>query len=349
MNQIFGPLPAELLLNVFDQLIQTHGGHRPVPYPHSDIVTKTLRSLTLVSRGIYPIATKYLYSTHIWLSSTRTFSRFCTTLQLNRQRQVLTDDVTVQQKRGFAQFDLSQYVASVYISPLETEEIAWDPWDLGRRLPAIVDLCRNLSSTLKRLHLNLSPIVDFFTYTRRNELEEIERNMFPLMLCLEELMISSEVIYSFRLPPPNLRRLAVANDDFGELESAFCLSLQSLETLVLFRPLGFSANMIESLFDSYRGKSLDIILFENNFNHGTPQGTRDWTPKDTVRIWEADVPLSFYGDDDPSALCHQWMWDQGTAGTLWSQTQRRMMSWSEIQKRLAGPVHSIMDTPPSQS
>lgn len=348
-RRLFGPLPAELFLNVLDQLVQTRDGHGSVPYPQSDGVTKTLRSLTLVSRGIYPIATKYLYSTHIWLGSPATFSGFCTTLELNRQRQTLTDDKTAQHNKGFAQFDLSQYVTSVYISPLETGKVNGNRWTPAVGLPAIVDLCHSLSSTLKRLHLNSSPIVTLFKCMKKTGLEDIDRNMFARMLRLEELMISHDVIGYFQRPPPNLKRLAVAGDFFGHLESVFCLSLPSLETLVLFRPVELTASMIETFFDSYRGKSLDIILFENNFNHRTPEGTREWRSNDAVRIWEADVPLSFYGDDEPSVLCDQWMWNQGIAGTLWSQTQRRMMSWAEIQRRLAGPIHSIMDTPPTHA
>lgn len=347
-SQTFGPLPAELLLNVLDQLVQARGAHRPVPFPHSDDVIKTLRSLTLVSRGIYPIATKYLYSNHIWLDSPATFYRFCTALKLNRQRHVLANKEIVQQNRGFAQFDLSRYITSVYISP-RTEKIDWSLWTLAVRLPAIFSLCCSLSSTLKRLHLNLWPTIMFFERMRDIGSEYMHCNMFARMLRLEELVISWDAIGYFQRPPPNLKRLAVGGDSFDQLETIFYLSAPSLETLILFRPVELSANMIETFFDSYHGKSLDIILFENNFNHRTPEGTRDWTPDDAVRIWEADVPLSFYGDDEPLVLCNQWMWDQAMAGTLWNQTQRRMMSWTEVQKRLAGPVHSIVETSPSQS
>jgi hypothetical protein len=28
---------------------------------------------------------------------------------------------------------------------------------------------------------------------------------------------------------------------------------------------------------------------------------------------------------------------------LWSQDKRRMASWEEIERRLAGPVHTIME------
>lgn len=333
-HQLLGPLPAEIFLNVLDQLVETGDGSCPLPQPQLNSVRKTLRSLTLVSRDIYPIATKYLYSAHIWLGSLGAISRFCTTLELNRQRHTLTNDMAVQQHKGFAQFDLSKYVTSLYLSPVEySKSTSTGPrwrWTPNSGLTEIVGLCHSLSSTLKRLHLNLLPMVAHFDATKKSGLETIDPNLFARLLRVEEMMITEDVIDYFTHPPPNLKRLGIIFDVLSDFDPAFCLSLPSLRTLVLLRPWGFSASMIETFLDSYHGKNLDIILFENSVNYGTSEGTREWRSDDTVHIFEADVPLGFYGDD----VNDEWMWDQAIEGTLWSQTQRQMKSWADIRKPL---------------
>lgn len=350
MCGVFGPLPAELLLNILDQLVNTRNGHRPVARPQSDSVTKTLRSLTLVSRTVYPIATEYLYSNCVWLESLVALQRFSTTLKQNRQRHTLANGTTVQKNRGFAKFDLSRHVTSVYMTPVEPGLFDLNQCEPSAGLPAIADLCQNIGSTLKRLYLDSLPAFSLFMCTNNRILDAVNHNLFSRMLHLEELVISHDVIW--HLPqclPPNLKRLAVVAGFSADVESIFYLSSSTLETLVLFRPPDLTADDIESFFSSYHGKSLDVVLFEKNCNHSTPEGTREWKPDDAVRIWEADVPVSYYGHDDPTELCDEWMWNQGIAGTLWSQTRRRMLSWAEIQRRLAGPIHSIVDTPTSDA
>jgi hypothetical protein len=124
---------------------------------------------------------------------------------------------------------------------------------------------------------------------------------------------------------------------------SFFFAVSSLQTLVVLRPLELNAADINNLFSAYKGQKLDIVLVDVNSNHRTPKDTRSWNNDDKVRIWEADVPTSFYGDDDDLTLCENWVWTQAVKGTIWSQNNRRMASWSEIQRRLAGPVHHIMD------
>ncbi|KAI4644585.1 uncharacterized protein J4E79_011022 [Alternaria viburni] len=274
----FASLPLELFLNVLDQLVGTHNGQHPVAYAPSNIITKTLRALTLVSRNTYLIAT--------------------------------------------------QLVEGNY-TPLV-------------RLPQIIDLLSNLIS-LKRLALDLSPI-----YAPPSEVEQIRphvtvNRVFSHMSHLEELIVSYDVVNYFRHPPPNLKRLAITTQEMSDLEIAFCLKTPSLQALVMMRPVNLAAKTIDSIFRSYDGKSLDVVLVDVNSNHRTPHKTRNWTHQDTVRIWEADVPVSFYGDEDDIILCDAWIWNHGVGGTLWSQDKRRMASWEEIEKRLAGPVHTIVD------
>jgi hypothetical protein len=342
MHRAFGPLPAELLLNVLDQLLETSDGYRPVAHRQSDIVTKTLCSLTLVSRSVYPIAAGYLYANCAWLDGPSTFARFCATLGLGHQHQHLTpaNHGTVHNYQKLAAHGLSRYVRSVYISPIQTAQPCEGDETPSTGLPTIISLCNNLGSNLKKLHLNLSPIVVMWDHEERKGSPIMHQNMLLPMLCLEELIINYEIIFYLLHPPPNLKRLAISAYIHADLDCSSFLSSPSLEKLVLTRPVTLEASDIDAFFDSYRGKSLDVIYVTINVQHGTPVGTREWETDDTVRIWEADVPLFYKNSREP---CDDWLWDHGVAGTLWDKTQRRMTSWAEIQRRLAGPVHLILE------
>ncbi|KAF3001898.1 hypothetical protein E8E13_006132 [Curvularia kusanoi] len=169
------------------------------------------------------------------------------------------------------------------------------------------------------------------------------KRMFLDMPNLEELVASYEVLDYFYIPPPNLKRLAITIQGIHEIAMQFCFSVSTLESLVVLRPKELTARHIDDLFSAYKGKSLDVVFVDVNSNHRTPVNTRDWTEGDTVRVWEADVPTSFYGDEVDLILCDSWVWSHAVQGTLFSRDNRRMASWAEIQRRLAGPVHHIIN------
>jgi hypothetical protein len=97
------------------------------------------------------------------------------------------------------------------------------------------------------------------------------------------------------------------------------------------------------LFAVHTSRNLDIVLVDVNSNHGTPTRARDWGEDDAVRIWEVDVPVSFYGDDSELVVCDDWIWTHAVRGSLWGCEKRRMVAWRDIERRLAGPVHMIVD------
>lgn len=337
----FSILPLELFLNVLDQLVATRNGHQPVAYEPSDSITRTLRSLTLVSRNVYPIASKYLYSHCFCLNNCTNYTRLRRTLglHLGRHPQALGYGDANRNDALFA--DIPRHISSVFISPVKTDQDG--KLTTLVRLPMVIDLFDIIGHTVRRLVLDLSPI-----YAPSSELERIlphfsKHNIFLHMPNLEELVASYDVLDYFPLPPPNLKRLAMTFQDLKEPQIEFCFSISSLQTLIFIRPQELTSSHIDLLFSSYKGKSLDVILIDVNSNHGTPAGTRSWNGDDAVRIWEVDVPTSFYGDDDELILADDYIWTHGVDGTLWSTQMRRMASWAEIERRLAGPVHQIMD------
>jgi hypothetical protein len=345
LERAFGKLPVELFLNVLDQLVGTHDGQQPVAYGSSNIITKTLRTLTLVSHSTYIIASRYLYSHCLYLDSCTSYARFRRTLglSLGYHPQALDYGAAGRNENLFAEAGVLRNISSIFISPTELRRPIEGNYTPLVRLPQIIDLCNLIAPSLRRLALDLSPI-----YAPPSEVEQIrphitENSVFAHMSLLEELIVSYDVVNYFRHPPPNLKRLAITTQELTDLEVAFCLKIPSLQMLVMLRPLNLAAKDIDTIIKAYDGNSLDVVLVDVNSNHRTPNQTRSWTEKDRVRIWEADVPISFYGDDDEIILCDNWMWTHGVNGTLWRQDKRRMVSWEEIEKRLAGPVHTIVD------
>jgi hypothetical protein len=331
----------ELFLNVLDQLVATRNGHQPIAYLPSDSVTQTLRSLTLVSRKVYHIASKYLYSHCLCLNNCTNYARLRRTLGLNlgRHPQALSYGDAYRNDALFA--DVPRHITSVFVCPVRTDKDA--KLTTLVRLPMIIDLFEIVGHSLKRLALDLSPI-----YAPSSELERVlphfsKNNIFLHMPNLEELIASYDVLDYFPLPPPNLKRLAMTFQELKEPQIEFCFSISSLQTLVFLRPLELMSSDIELLFSSYKGKSLDVVLVDVNSNHKTPAGTRNWSADDAVHIWEIDVPTSFYGDEEELILADTYIWTHSVNGTLWSKEKRRMASWVEVERRLAGPVHLIMD------
>ena len=56
------PFPLEIFLQIFGEIVKLPSGVIPVTYPPSSIVTRTLKSLMLVSRLLSPTAAQYLHS-----------------------------------------------------------------------------------------------------------------------------------------------------------------------------------------------------------------------------------------------------------------------------------------------
>ena len=225
-------------------------------------------------------------------------------------------------------------------SETETERAPYTP---SVRLKHIVSLFRTIGPTLKRLILDMQPIYSPWSEAQ-DSVSRCNTHVFVSMPKLEELVTSYDALDHFHVPPPNLKRLAITVDNMHRVTMRFCFAASALERLVLLRPKELSAVDIDRLFAAYKGQSLDVVFVDVNSNHRTPPDTRDWTDEDAVRIYEADVPMSFYGDEDELILCDDWIWRSAVEGTLWSlEEKRRMTSWKEVQRRLAGPVHQVIN------
>lgn len=329
MQRVFASLPVELFLNVLDQLVGTRDGRQPVAYAPSDLITKTLRALTLVSRNAYLLSSRYLYTGCLYLDDCTKYARFRRTLslELGNHPEALEYGQAGRNDDLFYEADIQRHITSLFISPHKTE-MCGSPMI---RLPQVIDLCTTIGSSLKRLAMDLQPV-----YAPGSEILRVKpqcgaNNIFMHMPHLEELVCSYDVPDYFPYPPPNLKRLAITFQDMSETHLDFCFSISSLDVLFFLRPPELSAANIDALFERYKGRHLNVVLVDVNAHHLTPRDTRDWKPDDKVSIWEVDVPTSYYGDEDDLLLCDGWMWSHGVQGTLWAQQKRRMKDWGEIQ------------------
>jgi hypothetical protein len=339
----FSILPLELFLNILDQLVATRDGCQPIAYETSNAITKALQALTLVSRGTYLVASGYLYAHCLYLANCTNFARLRRTLglQLRNHAQALKHGQKVRNEELFEGAEITRHITSAFLSPMKSEKDGKATTMV--RLPQIIDLGKTIGPNLKRLALDLQPV-----YAPGSEINAVKpflgrNNIFLHMPCLEELVVSYDVVDYFPLPPPSLKKLAITVQEMGSAQLNFCFSISSLQTLVFLRPPELVSADIDRLFSFYKGKSLDVVLVDVNSNHRTPTGTRSWNGDDHVRIWELDVPTSFYGDEVELILCDNFIWTHGVKGTLWNVDKRRMESWERVVRRLAGPVHLNMD------
>jgi hypothetical protein len=280
LHHAFSVLPLELFLDVLDQLIGV-GSDPPVAFEPSSSVTQTLRTLTLVSRSVYPIASRYLYSHCLYLDNCTNYAHFRRTIGLNLVYHPQALEYGLASRHELFE-DTPRHITSAFISPSKTDK---DGKAMPLvRLPQIIDLCRTIGRTLKRLALDFQPV-----YAVASEIELMrphisENNIFLHMPQLEELIASYDVLDYFSSPPPNLRRLAVTFQDLKDTQIDFCFATSSLETLFFLRSPELVTADIDLIFSAYKGKSLDVVLVDVNSNHQTPEGTRSWSDDDIVRI-----------------------------------------------------------------
>ena len=329
----FGALPLELFLNCLDQLVGGQDGRTPVAYEPSHEIAKTLRALTLVSRTTYKFASRYLYARCLCLNDATRYTHFRRTLGLNLGLHPLAPEYgrAIRNEELFNEVEAQRHITSLLISPGKSAhcKLIHTP---RVRLPQIVDLCTAIGFALKRLAIDLTPV-----YIPHSELMGImPPNIFLQMPNLEELICSYETTAYFSVPPPNLKRLAITANEMTSFNLDFYFMQSSLEQLYLIRPKNLTARQIDELFSRYKGRYLDVVFVALNKNHATPGGTRNWTPEDKVGIWEADVPTSFYGDEDDLVLSDSWIWTHGVRGDLWQQKTRRMLDRVAIANILGG-------------
>jgi len=129
-------------------------------------------------------------------------------------------------------------------------------------------------------------------------------------LYLDTLLAPSEEALVWSLWP-KLRTLALYNVDVWSQRFWKGLrQLENIETVVLTRGDGLGVVDIKREWNKQFGKltetrSLNIVLVDIEAEHQI-LGKDSWKKDDTMQVKVLNVPTSYYGDEDPVALCQQW-------------------------------------------
>lgn len=322
-------LPSEILLQIIASIVPVLEP-TPIAFSQTHATTKALLSLTQTCKTTYPAALLHLYTHCLYIDSPSRLQRVVETLS----------SVSTETKHR-----LLQQLSSLYLAPF-TENTIHDPTTVSR----ISRLLTFLSPVLRRL------VIDMPLRGYTDELEvalvasrKTLRGAFELLTQLEvfcsvrdELYLSSidrnvpdwrdlEIreadVFTFW---PKLRTLALYNVDIlfeprlmapGSFWREV-VDLRDLENLILTRCDGLDEIRFEDMWkecerNKNRDKKLDVVIANVEGEHRLhfPQGHLKIDKALSIR--QVNVPIGYYGDEDPIELCQEFI-------------KRRMLNGVEI-------------------
>ena len=335
-NKGWSSLPLELHLHILNFLVESstphHQDHQPVALPPNHPTTRTLLALTRVSRIIYPLASSYLYTHCLCINNEPSFARLYRTLSLHSSAdpQVSQNKKPWHNEELWKQANVLRHVNRAFFSPAEDKTEGQEPFAAMMQYPHVIGMLAIIGAQLKKLVLVLSPehisqMRDTNLMNPKSRLSSYRnKKVFPPMPLLEEAVINFDSRYIVSSLSSQLKRLCTTIYDEFDCMPGACFSIPSLDTLVLLRPVGLGGVEIGAWFNHYKGESLDVILVDVNSNHHMRWLAQSWKEDDKVRIWEVDVPTSFYGDEVDVVLCKTWIFEHARDGSLWETEKRRM-------------------------
>ncbi|RDA94128.1 hypothetical protein CP533_6620 [Ophiocordyceps camponoti-saundersi (nom. inval.)] len=306
-------LPMELLLRIVECVVPANPR---ALMPASDTATKTLLSLTRVSRATHGHASKLLRQRCLYVDSSRRLG--CVLACMARLVPTLPPVVSL------------RHVTSLYLAPFgpSLDHLPTAEWTR--------DLLCEMAETLRRLvvHMpfgSLDPVVDEHLAVRRALRQGFEQlTRLDEFVCLGEypaLSVPEAHTDVWRLWP-KLRRLAL----FGVPVDSHWLwwdiaTLPELAHVVLARPQHVqSTNIKDEYFhklprhDPRLGRSIKIVLLDAAYEMANLDTARwrDIDPSGHMTVEVYEVPVPFYGDETPQELVTDWVKRGALQGTLWS-------------------------------
>ncbi|KAK1764553.1 hypothetical protein QBC33DRAFT_546397 [Phialemonium atrogriseum] len=304
-------LPTELIYLVMTCLLPESPD---VLLPPSDMTTRTLLSFAKVCRATYALASKYLRRHCVYLDSGSRLQRFLPALQ-----------------PGHAPGDGLglRNLTSLYLAPFENNTLN----DLATAL-RVRDVFCKVRGTLKRLVIDM-PLRSLYPAEDHRRVRDVLRDGFSLLTGLEELVSVRDELYldvhepdwPVKEPPvwtmwPEIRRLALYNQDIGLEFWHHVASMQKLDSLVLTRADGLSEVCIKTEFFGRANRPIKILLVNiSSHQPGLTEMPRwNWEtadPEGRMHVVMYNVPTSFYGDEDPIELCQDWVKSGALKGLIW--------------------------------
>jgi hypothetical protein len=300
-------LPADILLSVLDFVVPA-SIHSPIALSLRSTTTKTILSLTLTSRTIYPTARRLLYTHCLYINTPR---------RLHDLLKILSDP-SDPSKPSRNNEHLLPYITSLYLRPFASYTTIEDL----SIATAVRSLLSILSPHLRRVLIDM-PLRSYYPEDDTLGIRPILRSAFADLLALEEFCSVRDELYLDTLAAPSeeslvwslwpkLRTLALYNVDVSSLRFWKGLrQLENIETVVLTRSDGLEEVDIKrewrKQFDKVtEARSLNIVLVNVEADHGMLVGRDSWKKDDKIQVRELNVPTSYYGDEDHIVLCQQW-------------------------------------------
>ncbi|KAG8667984.1 hypothetical protein FPOAC2_13194 [Fusarium poae] len=244
-------LPTEVILLIIENLISETTYRRPI-LRASDVITKTLLNLTLVSKAVYPTASRLLWRNCLRIQSTKSLHLF---------RDFISRESVVTGRKpceayGFTKLFLAPFKMDDHVPFLFGEEEGELPSDiLGR--PSEYPYCReledhNIIEVLHEVLITLAPVLSGIIVDmplrRINPLFEDSRDNFSLiregfeaLVNVEELVSINDELWLPTVGPeawtkwPKLKRLALYNVTAGPELWKDMISCPQLEMAIFTR------------------------------------------------------------------------------------------------------------------
>lgn len=118
---------------------------------------------------------------------------------------------------------------------------------------------------------------------------------------------------------PNLKVLAIYNPLLDEHFWLHMSLFPLLHTLVATRADAADDMDVKVFWRRWTensGRPLKVDLVNVESEHRSPAGSSDWRASDVMRVRRVNVPISYYGDENPITVCQDWVRNTALRGGL---------------------------------
>ncbi|RDW56844.1 hypothetical protein BP5796_12911 [Coleophoma crateriformis] len=305
-------LPPEVIRHIIDFLVPAPP-LLPVALHSSHILTKTYLSLCLTSHATRLAALRLLYTYCLYLDSPHRLHRLDDTLSALSNETIQsgnpgTDSLT------YTHF--SSQMTSLYLAPFAHDSL--DNLPVANSLSRLFDL---LAVNLRTLVIDI-PLRSLYPDEDSQNVRPIIRRAFSQLTRLQVFCsVRDELYLDLHEPPlnadeppvwslwPDIKILALYNVDIGTARFWPHLGrLKSLHTLVLTRCDGLESVDITRAWIENCGdvkRPLTVVLVNIDSDHPVSTRWNGWKDDGAVIVKKVNVPVSYYGDDDPIDLCQE--------------------------------------------
>jgi hypothetical protein len=303
-------VPIEIILDIIAFVVPASYSSNLALAPRNPS-TRTLLSLTLTSRAIYPVARRLLYAHCVYIHTGRRLSLFLGALA----------DIPGGLRPLQPPEHLLSSLTSLYLRPVSIGRDDFLSIDTAKRTEQLMKL---VGPGLRRLLLDMPLRGNIYPEDDTDSVRQILRSAFVNLPALEEFCSVRDELYLETRPRhtskefsvwsqwPKLKTLALYNQDVNDVFLSELQKSQQIETVILTRSDGLEQIDLKQVWNNQSANAdvirrLQIVLVNFKPNHAVLLGRDRWKENDSLQVRELCVPILFYGDEDCILLCQQWV------------------------------------------